>query len=86
MDSQTFVIGDHPYYPTHVSVPNYVPNAAPLVILLGSFAAIIGIVVYSALLLATAYNPVLRPVDQAILGWFVLCTLGFAHPVKWRSG
>ncbi len=73
---QTFVI-NHPYYPQHVVIPNYVPNATPLPILLGSFGTTIAIVVYTSLTLAKKYNPRLRLGDQAIFCWFVLCWFFF---------
>ncbi|KAH8890927.1 EBP-domain-containing protein [Thozetella sp. PMI_491] len=79
MEEQTFVFGNHPYYPLHVQVPNYVPNTAPIYLLLASFGTTIAIVVYTSLVLAKKYNANLRVWDQAVLCWFVLC--GFLHCV-----
>lgn len=70
---QTFIVGDHPYYPLHVELPNYVPNAAPLLVILGAFGGLITIVLSASLALARKYNGNLRTGDQAIFCWFVLC-------------
>ena len=63
----------HPYYPLDAPIPHFQPNSTPLPVLLGSFAGMLTTVVICSLILARRADRSLGRVDQALVGWFVLC-------------
>ncbi|KAF3770513.1 Emopamil-binding protein [Cryphonectria parasitica EP155] len=71
--AQVFGIPPHPYYPQDAHIPNYVPNTSSLIELLVRLASLLSITVFTALWLATRFNPRLSLVDKTVFGWFVLC-------------
>lgn len=70
---QTFSVPAHPYFPPDADVPHYIPNASSLNELLVRFASLLSITIFTALWLATRFNPHMRPSDKSIFGWFILC-------------
>lgn len=70
---QTFSVPGHPYFPPDADIPHYIPNASPVQELLVRFASLLGITIFTALWLATRFNPHMRSSDKFVLGWFILC-------------
>ena len=56
-----------------IVIPGYAENESSLLIILGSFAGIIAVVLLAALALANMINPALRKADCLTLSWFTIC-------------
>jgi len=56
-----------------IVIPGYAENESSLLIILGSFAGIIAVVLLAALALVNMINPALRKADCLTLSWFTIC-------------
>jgi hypothetical protein len=63
----------HPYHPPDARIPAYVPNSAPVLNTVAVFAAMAGLTVAAAYVLALRSRHGLRGVDCFAAGWFALC-------------
>lgn len=79
MAQQTFAVPTHPYYPLNARIPDYVPNINTITQLSVQFASLLALTIFTALWLATRWNPRLTKGDQVITGWYVLCKFTFGH-------
>lgn len=70
---QTFSVPGHPYFPPDADIPHYIPNASSVQELLVRFASLLGITIFTALWLATRFNPQMRLSEKFVFGWFILC-------------
>lgn len=71
--AQTFSVPAHPYYPQDAEIPDYAPNASSVTELMVRFGSLLGITIFTAVSVATRFNPKLRLLEKFVLGWFVLC-------------
>lgn len=62
----------HPYYPPSALLPNYVPNAMPVLQLVAVLGVAASAVVGSALRQTARVRRGLRDVDRLAAGWFAL--------------
>jgi cholestenol Delta-isomerase len=76
----------HPYHPVNISLPHYEPNETPVVVLLGSFVAVLGIPIITVLSLSRRANPRLTTNDLLTIVWFLLSLskhlTQFSEPTK----
>ncbi|KAM3086154.1 hypothetical protein ACMFMF_000110 [Clarireedia jacksonii] len=63
----------HPYYPPHLELPNYVPNDISVPILISSFAASSVLVFATTTLLARRMRPTISKNELLTTCWFALC-------------
>ncbi|CAJ2506189.1 Uu.00g003190.m01.CDS01 [Anthostomella pinea] len=62
----------HPYYPLGVSIPDYLPNEAPVPVLLAALGGMLGFSLLLASVVARKANPDLGRTDLAVFCWFVM--------------
>ncbi|OTA66605.1 EBP-domain-containing protein [Hypoxylon sp. EC38] len=62
----------HPYYPLGVTIPEYVPNEAPVPVLLTALGGMLGFAMLGASAVALKVNPNLTKSNLALLCWFVM--------------
>ncbi|KAK7733889.1 hypothetical protein SLS53_008039 [Cytospora paraplurivora] len=77
--AQTFSVPAHAYYPRDAYIPDYVPNASSVAELIVRFGSLLGITIFTALWIATRFNPRLGLTDKLVFGWFVLFIVSVAH-------
>lgn len=73
MNEQTFAVSTHPYYPLNAHIPDYSANVSSVDELLLRFGSLLSLSIFTALWLASKWNPKLTTGDRLVAGWYVLC-------------
>jgi cholestenol delta-isomerase len=63
----------HPYYPSDIHLPRYVPNDIPTPMLITYFAIAAGFVLWFTSVLARTIRPSISSGDRLAAMWFMLC-------------
>ena len=70
----------HPYYPTHIEIPNFVAHDKGAVQILTTFALGCAFILGTTYFLVSYFSPRLRTADKFITLWFCLCKERVAYP------
>ena len=63
----------HPFFPSSIDVPGYVPTSVPTIVLLTIFFGSLGAIVTSTKLAIKRCQPALSKGDVWTASWFILC-------------